>query len=711
MVATLSPPTPSDTEDAASREADGRPVPLARIRNLGIIAHIDAGKTTVSERILFYTGRVHKMGEVHEGTAVMDWMAQEQERGITITSAATTCRWADHQINLIDTPGHVDFTAEVERSLRVLDGAVGVFCAVAGVQPQSETVWRQANRYAVPRLAFINKMDRRGANFERAVRMIRERLGSRLAVLELPWGEGEFFQGTIDLVGMRARAYDEATQGAQVRIEEIPGELRAAAEAARAALCEAVAEQDEETLAAYMTASDLDESVLRAGLRRAAIANRLVPVLCGSALKNKGIQPLLQAAVDFLPSPLDIPHIIGHHPKTSEPVERITSDHEPLAALVFKIAHDPFVGRLAFVRVYSGVLRKNAAAYNPRTRKRERIHRLVKLHASQREDVEALYAGDIGGFVGVKEATTGDTLCAEHHPVLLERIAFPEPVVAMAIEPRSQADRPALESALEALQGEDPTFRVTADPETGQTLIGGMGELHLEILRDRLLREFRVQASAGRPMVSYRETVTAEAGAEHEFERAIGGAAQYAVIAARVRPLPRGSGNRVEISVRPDGLPAEFREPVESGARDALCTGVLGNFALVDTEVRIDDARFRNDGSASDVAFRTAAVLAVREAVRRALPVLLEPVMSVDVVTPDEHMGDVLGDLNARRGRVRDLQSREGETMVRAEAPLVEMFGYATALRSLSKGRATYTMEPKQFEPVPANLAEGILNR
>ncbi len=711
MVATLSPRTPSDTEDAASREAGGRPMPLARIRNLGIIAHIDAGKTTVSERILFYTGRVHKMGEVHEGTAVMDWMVQEQERGITITSAATTCRWQDHQVNLIDTPGHVDFTAEVERSLRVLDGAVGVFCAVAGVQPQSETVWRQANRYAVPRLAFINKMDRRGANFPRAVNMIRERLGSRLAVLELPWGEGETFRGTLDLIGMRALAYDEATQGADVKVMPLPEDYRVAAEAARAALCEIVAEQDEDTLASYMTASDLDEPTLRAGLRRATIANRLVPVLCGSALKNKGIQPLLQAAVDFLPSPLDIPHIIGHHPKTSAPVERVTSDHEPLAALVFKIAHDPFVGRLAFTRVYSGILRKNAVAFNPRTRKRERISRLVKLHASQREDVDALYAGDIGGIVGLKEATTGDTLCAEHQPVLLERIAFPEPVVAMAIEPRSQADRPALDAALEALAGEDPTFRVSADRETGQTLIGGMGELHLEILRDRLLREFRVQATAGRPMVSYRETVTAEARSEHVFERAIGGATQYAVIEARVRPLPRGAGNQVEIGVRPDILPAEFREAVDEGARDALCTGVLGHFALVDVEVRIEGARFRDDDSASEVAFRTATVLAVREAVQKAAPVLLEPVMSVDVVTPDEHMGDVLGDLNARRGRVRDLQSSDGETTVRAEAPLVELFGYATALRSLSKGRASYTMEPKQFEPVPANLAEGILNR
>jgi elongation factor G len=604
----------------------------------------------------------------------------------------------------------VDFTAEVERSLRVLDGAIGVFCGVAGVQPQSETVWRQATRYRVPRLAFVNKMDRRGANFERAVEMMRTRLGARLAVIQLPWGEGETFEGTVDLVRMTAWTYDETSRGARQVQQPIPEAMRARAEAARAQLCETVAEQDETALHAYLAAADLTPEVLIPALRRATIANRLVPVLCGSALKNKGIQPLLDAVADFLPSPLDIPPVIGHHPKTSAEVERPASDAAPLAALVFKIAHDAFIGKLAFARVYAGVLRKGQAVYNPRTRRRERVGRLVRLHASQREDVEALFAGDIGGVVGLKEATTGDTLCVEHQPVQLEKIVFPEPVVAMAIEPRSQADRPALDAALEALSAEDPTFRVSADRETGQTLISGMGELHLEILRDRLLREFRVQAAAGRPMVSYRETVTAPAEAEHVFDREIGGAVQFAMVRLAVRPRERGAGNTVELAVRPDALPAEFRGAVEDGVRDALCTGVLGNFAMVDTDVRVTGAAFR-EGDSTDVAFRTAAVLALREALQRAEPVVLEPVMAMEVVTPEEHMGDVLGDLHARRGRVRDLQSGEGETVVRAEAPLVELFGYTTALRSLTKGRASQTMEPKSFEPVPAELVEGLLNR
>ena len=710
MVAVLSQKESSCTEGDSVREAPGRPCPLARLRNMGIIAHIDAGKTTVSERILFYTGRVHKMGEVHDGTTVMDWMVQEQERGITITSAATTCSWNGFQINLLDTPGHVDFTAEVERSLRVLDGAVGVFCAVAGVQPQSETVWRQASRYGVPRIAFVNKMDRRGANFARVLGMMKDRLNARVAALELPWGEGESFRGTIDLVHMKALSYDEAALGAKVAEQPIPAELRTESEVARAALCEAVAEQDEATLNHYLANPDLPPDVLILGLRRATISNKLVPVLCGSALKNKGIQPLLQAVLDLLPSPLDIPPVIGHHPKSSAPVERNASDREPLSALVFKIANDPFVGKLAYTRVYSGVLKKGQAAFNPRTRKRERVGRLVRLHANQREEVESLYAGEMGGLVGLKDATTGDTLCAENQPVMLERIAFPEPVVAMAIEPRSQADRPALESALEALAAEDPTFRVSVDRETGQRIISGMGELHLEILRDRLLREFKVQANAGRPMVSYRETITVPAEASHVFQREIGGAAQFAGITLAMEPRARGSGLDIGVEVRPDVLPAEFRGAVEDGIRDALTTGVLGNFAMVDTAVRVVGAEFR-EGDSTEVAFRTAALMAVREAALRAQPVILEPVMALEVTTPDEHMGDVLGDLNARRGRVRDVQGNDGETTVRAEAPLVELFGYTTALRSLTKGRAAFVMEPKSFEPVPAGLADGILNR
>ena len=694
----------------AAREAEGRGSRLPLIRNLGIIAHIDAGKTTVSERILYYTGRVHKMGEVHEGTAVMDWMAQEQERGITITSAATTCAWRGHRVNLIDTPGHVDFTAEVERSLRVLDGAIGVFCGVAGVQPQSETVWRQARKYGVPRLAFVNKMDRKGARFDYVVQSLRDRLQAAVAVIQRPWGREEEFRGIVDVIRLKAVAFDESSQGARVVEGEVPAELRAEAEAARSALCEAVAEQDEATLDLYLASPDLSSEALVAGLRRATLAGRLVPVLCGSALKNKGIQPLLDAAVDFLPSPLDVPSVRGHHPKSGDAIERHASDFEPLSALAFKIATDPFFGKLAYLRVYSGVVRKGQNVFNPRTRKRERIGRLLHLHANHREDIDAIYAGEIGGVAGLKQATTGDTLCAENQPVLLERIVFPEPVIAMAIEPKSQADRASLDVALAALADEDPTFRVAADRETGQTLISGMGELHLDILRDRLFREFRVQANAGRPMVAYRETITAAAAGQHVFQRDLGGHVQYGQVALSVEPRPRGTGNEIRFEVSANLIPGEFRPAVEEGLHDGLCTGVLGSYAIVDAAVRVTGGGFRETDS-TEVAFKTAAILALREALQRAAPVLLEPVMALEIVTPDEHMGDVLGDLNARRGRVRDVAAQNGATTVRAEAPLVELFGYATALRSLTRGRASYTMEPARFDVVPTALQEGILNR
>ncbi len=581
--------------DAAgpSREAGGRRRPLARMRNFGIVAHIDAGKTTVSERILYYSGRVHRMGEVHEGNTVMDWMPQEQERGITITSAATTCFWRDHQLNLIDTPGHVDFTAEVERSLRVLDGAVGVFCGVAGVQPQSETVWRQADRYRVPRIAFVNKMDRTGARFRWVVDQIRERLGARLAVLQLPVGEGETFRGVVDLVRMEALAFSEADQGATVTRGPVPLELQVEAEQARAALIEAVAEQSESVLAAFLESPDVSADRLRAGIREATIAGRLIPLLCGSALRNKGVQPLLDAVVDYLPSPLDVPPVTGHHPKTGESVERPADDAAPLAALVFKVVNDAFFGKLLYTRVYSGTLRKGANVFNPRTRKRERIGRILEVHANQRRDVQALFAGEIGGIVGAKFATTGDTLCAENAPVLLERIAFPEPVVAMAVEPRSAADRAGLDAALQALADEDPTFRVRVDAETGQTIISGMGELHLEILKDRMFREFKVQANAGRPMVSYRESIGAAAAGEHVFEREIGGKTHYGRVALAVEPRGRGEGNEIVFEVGADELPVEFRSAVEEGLRDALTTGVLGNYPVIDTRVRVVGAGFR----------------------------------------------------------------------------------------------------------------------
>ncbi|MBU4460288.1 MAG: elongation factor G [Verrucomicrobia bacterium] len=695
---------------AAALEAAGRRTVLARLRNIGIIAHIDAGKTTVSERILYYSGRVHKMGEVHEGTTVMDWMVQEQERGITITSAATTLSWNGHTVNLIDTPGHVDFTAEVERSLRVLDGAVGVFCGVAGVQPQSETVWRQAKRYRVPCLVFVNKMDRMGARFDFVVESLRERLQAPVAVIQLPWGVEDAFRGAIDLIRMRALDFDEATQGARRVESPVPAELAAAAEAARATLCEAVAEADEATLDAYLAAPDLPADVLVAGLRRATIAGRLVPVLCGSALRNKGIQPLLDAVVDFLPSPLEVPAVHGLHPKTGATVERGPGDAEPLAALAFKIATDPYVGKLAFLRIYSGVIKKGQNVFNPRTRKRERVQRLVALHANHREDVEILHSGEIGALAGMKGLTTGDTLCAENQPVLLESIHFPEPVIAMAIEPRTAADRPALDAALAALAEEDPTFRVSADVETGQTLISGMGELHLEIIRDRLLREFRVQGNAGRPMVSYRETITKASSASHRFLRDIGGASQFADVALAVSPNARGAGNAVDMDVSDRQIPPQFRAAVEEGVRDALLTGVLGSYALVDVLVRVTGGAFREEDS-TEVAFKTAAVMALREALGAAGPVLLEPVMAVEVVTPDAHMGDVISDLSARRGRVRDMEARDGSQIVRAEAPLVELFGYATALRSLTKGRASYTMEPRCFEVVPEAIQGAILNR
>ncbi len=705
-------PTEQCGADSAGRPAaeSERSGALARVRNFGIVAHIDAGKTTVSERILYYSGRVHKMGEVHEGTTVMDWMPQEQERGITITSAATTCRWRGHELHLIDTPGHVDFTAEVERSLRVLDGAVGVFCAVAGVQPQSETVWRQADKYRVPRIAFVNKMDRLGARFDWVCDHIRARLGARLAVLQLPIGEGDSFRGVVDLLRMEALSFPEEEQGARVERGPIPVELRARAEAARAALVETVAEHDERVLAAYLEAPDVPAERLAEGLRAATVAGRLTPVLCGSALKNKGIQPLLDAVADYLPSPLDVPPVSGRHPKTDAELTRRADDAEPLAALVFKVANDPYFGKLLYTRVYSGVLRKNGNVYNPRTRKRERVGRIVEVHANQRRDIEALRAGDIGGLVGVKFATTGDTLCAENQPILLERIAFPEPVVAMAIEPRSSADRADLEAALQALADEDPTFRVRVDAETGQTIVSGMGELQLEILKDRMFREFKVRANAGRPMVSYRETVTAPAAAEHTFDREIGGKKHFARLRIEIEPRARGAGNEIVFAVPPDALPNELRAAVEEGLRDALSTGVLGHYPVIDIAVRVAGAEFRATES-SEVAFRTAATLALREALQAARPALLEPVMELDILTPDEHLGDVLNDLNSRRAKVREIEAREGAQAVRADAPLVELFGYATRLRSLSKGRATCAMEPRRFDEVPEPLRAALLNR
>lgn len=694
----------------ARREAEGRSHSLANIRNIGVIAHIDAGKTTTTERMLFYTGRVHRIGEVDDGTATMDWMIQERERGITITSAATTCYWRDRQINIIDTPGHVDFTVEVERSLRVLDGAIGVFCGVAGVQPQSETVWRQARKYKVPCIAFVNKMDRMGARFAWVVQQMRERLAIAAWPVQLPLGSESDFRGVLDLVERRLVSFDEESQGAQIKIEEWPAEMRDEADVARAALIEAVAERDDLLMQAYLEDMDVTPAALRAAIRRVTVAGRFVPVLCGTSLHNKGIQPLLDAVVDYLPSPLDVPDVVGHHVKTGEPLTRTADDHAPLSALAFKIANDPYVGKLIYVRTYSGVLKKGASVFNPRTRKRDRVSRLLRVHANQREDVEQLYSGEIGALVGLKQITTGDTLCAENNPILLERITFPEPVIAMAVEPKTQADRDKLRESLQALADEDPTFLVKTDADTGQTLISGMGELHLEIIRDRLFREFKVQANAGKPTVAYRETILNTGSASHVFQREIGGRGHYAEVGLEVSPRERGQGNVVEFAVSESQIPAQFHEFVEQGVHDGLITGILANYPLIDVRVRVISGGFHPVDS-SEVAFRSAAIMALREAVRAAQPALLEPIMKVEIVTPDEHLGDVIGDVNGRRGRIKEMAAQEGAQVVQAEIPLAELFGYSTGLRSLTRGRASYSMEPARFDAVPPNLQESIVNR
>lgn len=683
---------------------------LAVIRNIGIVAHIDAGKTTTTERMLFYAGRLHRMGEVDDGTAAMDWMIQERERGITITSAATTCYWLGHQVNIIDTPGHVDFTVEVERSLRVLDGAVGVFCGVGGVQPQSETVWHQAERYGVPRIAFVNKMDRMGADFEMVVSEIRERLGSNAAPVQLPWGSEEKHKGLIDLIEMKAVAFDEESQGGKLIVSDIPEELAGAAEKARLALVENVAERDEPVLEAYLASPDVAADILRAGIRRATVANQMVPVLCGSSLRNRGIQPLLDAVVHYLPSPLDVPKVKGVHPKTGEALTRETDDSAPLSSLVFKLANDAYMGKLGYVRVYSGQLRKGQNVFNPRTRKRERISRLLELHADDRKDVDVLRSGEIGAIGGMKDLTTGDTLCSEHAPIQLERIRFPEPVMFVAIEARARADREKLDAALAALSSEDPTCLVRVDRDTGQTVLSGMGELHLEIVLDRMRREYGVQANTGKPMVAYYETVTAPGCGEHVFDREIGGHRHFAQVSLEVTPRPRASGNALEFDRRADVIPEEFRKDVEMGVADVQSTGVLGRYPLTDVAVRVVGGKF-DPANSTEVAFRTAAVMALKDAVMAGKPEFLEPIMALDILTPAEYMGDVLGDLNTRRGKIREMTARGAGQVVRAEVPMRELFGYSTAFRSLTRGRASYTLEPKTFAVVPGALRNELLNR
>ena len=686
---------------------------LTHVRNIGIVAHIDAGKTTTTERILFYTGKIHKTGEVHEGDTTTDFMVQEKERGITIQSAAISCTWKDWAINIIDTPGHVDFTMEVERSLRVLDGAVCVFCAVGGVQPQSETVWRQADRYHVPRVAFVNKMDRMGADFGRVVEEIRTKLRANAAPVELPIGKEEGFQGVVDLLEMKGIVYDEASEGKTFTVGEIPAGLKDDAELARAELCEKIADLDEGVMEAYLEKGDLTADELRAAIRRQVVAGAFVPVLCGTAFKDKGIQPLLDAIGLYLPAPTDRPPVEATDIKSGEKVTRRQDPAEPLAALVFKIATDPYVGRLYFVRVYSGVLKKGANAFNPRTKKRERIMKIVRLFADQQIEVDHLAAGDIGALVGLKECTTGDTLCAEMKPLYLERITAPQPVMFLAIEPKSGADKDKLVASMEQLAAEDPTCQVRQDEETGQTILSGMGELHLEILVDRLKREFKCAANVGKPMVSYVETVTAPAVKAFTFDRELGGKRHAVTLAIEIRPLERGKGVQVDVSrdfrnTLPD---PKLADVVVQGLRDGVATGVLARFPMTDLAVCAVRCTLVDPEISDEIAFRSAAVMGFREAAEAAAPEFLEPIMKLEITTPPESVGEVLGDLNARRGTVLDMEQRGDMQIVHARVPMAQMFGYSTAIRSLTKGRASYSMEPSDFALVPRNVREELLAR
>jgi elongation factor G len=687
-----------------------RQVALERTRNIGIMAHIDAGKTTTTERILYYTGINYKIGEVHEGTATMDWMVQEQERGITITSAATTCFWRDHRVNIIDTPGHVDFTIEVERSLRVLDGAVAVFCSVGGVEPQSETVWRQADKYRVPRIAFINKMDRIGADFFRGVSMIRDRLKANAVPLQLPIGNEEQFRGIIDLVGMKAVLWDDDSLGARYRAEEIPADLRPQAEQYRETLLEAVADTDETLLEKFLEGEEITESEIRRAVREATLDIKIIPVLCGSAFKNKGVQPLLDAVVDYLPSPLDVPAVQGFNSKTEQNEERAADDSAPFAALAFKIMSDPFVGSLTFFRVYSGVMNAGSYVYNASRDRKERVGRLLKMHANKREEIKDVYAGDIAAAVGLRETRTGDTLCDEDHSVILESIDFPDPVIHIAIEPKTKADQEKLGVSLQRLATEDPSFRVSSDKETGQTIIAGMGELHLEIIVDRLLREFKVDASVGKPQVAYKETIRKGVEREYKHIRQTGGRGQYGHVVLRVEPQPAGRGFEFVDAVKGGTVPREYIPAVEKGVRDAMGTGVLAGYPMVDVKVSLLDGS-HHEVDSSELAFRVAASMCFKEATNRAIPTLLEPIMSVEVVVPEEFLGAVVGDLNGRRGRILGMEPRGGAQVVAAQVPLKEMFGYATELRSMTQGRATYTMQPSHYDAVPQMISEEITAR
>jgi len=688
-----------------------RKVSLSRTRNIGIMAHIDAGKTTTTERVLFYTGISHKLGEVHDGAATMDWMEQEQERGITITSAATTCFWKDYRINIIDTPGHVDFTIEVERSLRVLDGAVAVFCAVGGVEPQSETVWRQADRYHVPRIAFVNKMDRVGANFDHVVAQIRDRLRAPAVPIQLPIGKEENFEGVIDLLKMKAIRHDPSDLGWTILVDEIPAAMREEATTAREALIEALADTDEALLHKFLEGQEVTETELRAALRTAVIQMKLVPVICGTAFKNKGVQSLLDAVVDYLPSPADVPPVIGVDPAHKEKeIARPAEDDAPFSALAFKIMTDPFVGTLVFMRVYSGSAKVGDQVYNVTRDKKERVGRLLKMHANNREDVEEVYAGDIVACVGMKSAITGDTLCDPKAPVLLESMTFPEPVISVAIEPKTKQDQEKVSAALQKFVHEDPSFRVKQDEETGQTIISGMGELHLEIIVDRMLREFKVDANVGKPQVAYRETIRKSVQERLRYAKQSGGRGQFAEVWIEVAPLEPGKGFVFEDAIKGGSIPREYIPAVEKGLREALSAGPLAGYPVIDCKARLFDGSYHEVDS-SEMAFKICASMCFKEAARKASPVLLEPIMAVEVVVPEEYMGDVIGDLNSRRGRIQSMTARAGAQVVAANVPLANMFGYATELRSRTQGRATYTMQFDHYEPVPSSVSEELTAR
>ncbi len=685
-----------------------REVSLEKTRNIGIMAHIDAGKTTTTERILYYTGKTHKIGEVHDGAATMDWMEQEQERGITITSAATTAFWKDHRVNIIDTPGHVDFTVEVERSLRVLDGSVTVFCAKGGVEPQSETVWRQADKYRVPRMAYVNKMDIMGADFYRVVEMMHQRLKCNAVPIQLPIGAEQFFKGIIDLLEMKAYVYYDDV-GKDIRVEDIPEDMLEKAEEYRHKLIEAAAEMDEELMMKYLDGEELSIDEIKSCIRKGTLGNHFVPVVCGTSYRNKGVQKVLDAVIDYMPSPLDIEHITGINPDTEESEERPSDDKAPFAALAFKIATDPYVGKLCFFRVYSGSVKTGSTVYNSNKDNNERIGRILQMHANHRQDIDECFSGDIAAAVGLKNTTTGDTLCDAKHPVILESMEFPEPVIRVAIEPKTKAGQEKMGIALSKLAEEDPTFKTYTDEETGQTIIAGMGELHLEIIVDRLLREFRVEANVGKPQVAYKETVRKLADVDHKYARQSGGRGQYGHVKIKVEPNESGKGYEFKNAVVGGSIPKEYIEPVNQGIQGAMQAGVLAGYAVVDVIVTLYDGSYHEVDS-SEMAFKIAGSMAFKEAMKKADPVILEPIMKVAVTVPEEYMGDVIGDLNSRRGQIQGMEAMFGAQQINSFVPLSEMFGYSTDLRSKTQGRGNYAMEPSHYIEVPKSIAEGIMN-